>query len=195
MRTERLNIRLSRRKLLKGSATLTSGLSLALIVGCDDETQNPPFSSEIAVPIETIPAEEGLDVQFAIQLTGLINQFRQQNSLDPLGFHPALELAARDYSEILAKNDWFAHDSPDGLTPFDRMNSAGFSYNTYKGENLTKGGIWLKPEEIFKLLFDSKGHRANMLNPNYKFIGSACYVRKTSHFMRWCVQDFGGKIE
>ena len=192
MSPELLNTRLSRRRLLQKAALAGSALVISSTIGCGEEDRIVfNGQKETASPAPEIV--EGLDFEFSIQLTELINQFRAQNGLNFLKVHAALALAAKNYSEILAQNDWFSHDSPNGSSPWDRMTQAGFPYNTFKGENLVKGDIQGDPQVFFDSLVESEGHKANMLNPNYKFIGVVCYIRNFTYPTRWCVQEFGGE--
>ena len=62
---------------------------------------------------------------------------------------------------------YFAHVSPDSLSPFDRMKAAHVRYIT-AGENLA-----LAPTLplAHKGLMNSPGHRANILQPLYRRVG------------------------
>lgn len=176
---EILKVRMSRRKLLQDIALAVSALVISSTIGCGEENHRK------------IP--EGFDFEFSTELIRLTNQLRMQNGFNPLKIHLSLTLAAQNYSEVLAQNDYFAHEGPDGSLPWDRMAAEGFNYNTWKGENLVKGDIDYDPQGLFDVLVKSEGHKANMLNPNYKFIGVSCYVRNLSYPIRLCVQEFGGE--
>jgi uncharacterized protein YkwD len=65
------------------------------------------------------------------------------------------------------KRGYFAHVTPEGVDPFQRMDAAGIHYVT-AGENLA-----LAPtlDIAHDGLMNSPGHRANILNPAYRKVG------------------------
>jgi len=67
-----------------------------------------------------------------------------------LGRMHSLDMAARNY---------FAHDDPGGNTPFDRMESAGISYES-AAENLAESP---SPTEAHTGWMDSTTHREHVL--------------------------------
>lgn len=91
--------------------------------------------------------------------------------------------AARAHSNDMLNRDYFEHDAPDGTTPFNRMTSAGYVYQT-AGENLawrgTTGTINLTDateQQHVDLFVDStvpgRGHRLIMLGENFREVGIA----------------------
>lgn len=106
----------------------------------------------------------------ASELISLTNIERSKNGLPSLVYNGRLASSAyAKAQDMLAKGYW-AHTSPDGLSPWTFVSAAGYAYVTV-GENLardfsTDGGImagWM----------GSAGHRANILNPGYRDIGIA----------------------
>lgn len=106
------------------------------------------------------PAEES-------KMMDLLNKQREANGLKPLVMSTALRKLARSHSQDMFERGYFSHYTPDGLSPFDRMNAADIEY-MYAGENLA-----LAPSAELAMdgLMDSPGHRANILNPNFKKVG------------------------
>lgn len=96
-----------------------------------------------------------------------VNREREANGLAAFRMDVDLRKAARDHSSDMFKRGYFSHYTPDGLSPFDRMNAANIEY-TYAGENLA-----LAPSSKLAMqgLLNSPGHRANILNPNFNRIG------------------------
>ena len=80
----------------------------------------------------------------------------------------ALNKLARAHSENMAKQQKQDH-TLDDKTPFDRLRAAGYKY-LKAGENIgsADGGTL---EMVMKAWMDSKGHAANILNPDYIEIG------------------------
>lgn len=88
---------------------------------------------------------------------------------------------ARDMSA----NNYFSHTSPTYGSPFDMMKKYGITYQ-YAGENIAEGQQ--TPQEVINAWMNSEGHRQNILNPNYNYIGVG-YVAQGNYW----VQDFIGK--
>ena len=78
--------------------------------------------------------------------------------------------AAEAKAEDMLKNDYFAHTSPEGRTPWHWLKKAGYSYK-YAGENLATNYTDAKDQE--KAWMKSKTHRENILNKNYREAGIA----------------------
>lgn len=107
------------------------------------------------------------DPQAEQEMLRLVNRERAIEGLQPVAFDNALRDVARAHSDDMFKRGYFSHYTPDGVSPFDRMNNAGISY-VYAGENLA-----LAPTTplAHQGLMNSPGHRANILNPNFNKIG------------------------
>ncbi|MDP2629325.1 MAG: CAP domain-containing protein [Candidatus Harrisonbacteria bacterium] len=122
-------------------------------------------------------------------LVDLANENRQENSLSNLAINPLLEQAARLKAEDMAKQGYFAHNSPEGLSPWYFFALAGYNY-AYAGENLAMD--FNDSEAVDDAWMASDGHRANILNADFSEIGIAAAEgmingRKTT----FVVQMFG----
>lgn len=109
------------------------------------------------------------------QLLLLTNQFRQQNGLPPLQLNQNLSEAALNKANNMFFEDYWAHDSPDGKTPWDFIKAAGYNY-VYAGENLARG--FTTAQSVVDAWMASPEHRANMLSPNYTNVGYAVETGK-----------------
>jgi hypothetical protein len=103
-------------------------------------------------------------------LIELLNKDRQSQGLAPLQENPELDSAAIMKAQDMLAKDYFAHVSPQGITPWYWFRLADYNYQT-AGENLAIG--FLDSGEVEQAWLDSPLHRANLLNPNYKDIGIA----------------------
>ena len=67
----------------------------------------------------------------------------------------------------MLQRGYFSHYSPEGFSPFDRMDKAGILYDA-AGENLA-----LSPNTDIAMqgLLNSPGHRANILSVSFGRIG------------------------
>jgi len=97
----------------------------------------------------------------------LVNKERVKKGLEPVIAEASLRSLSRDYAKDMLARGYFSHYSPEGTSPFERMDNAGISY-TAAGENLA-----LAPDVELAMqgLMKSPGHRANILSPNYAKLG------------------------
>ena len=108
---------------------------------------------------------------FEERVLELVNQERALNGLDPLTLHPLLAETAEGHSQSMALQDFFSHTGLDGSSPSDRALENGYEGGV--GENIA-AGYWT-PEAVMDGWMSSSGHRANILNADYKSIGIGHY--------------------
>ena len=105
-----------------------------------------------------------------------VNLFELANaSRDELGFHPLRENAALNQAAHLKatdmfEKDYFAHHSPEGITPWYWLERSDYGYAA-AGENLAIG--FLESEQVHRAWMNSPSHQKNILNPNYQEMGIA----------------------
>ena len=121
----------------------------------------------------------------------LANQTRQSLGLGVLTDNPQLDQAAREKAEDMVKNGYFAHTSPTGITPWHWFKSAGYTYK-YAGENLAIG--FFDSTEVFNAWMNSPSHKENLLNPNYKEVGTAVLGGFGGNNTIVVVQLFGSQL-
>lgn len=103
-------------------------------------------------------------------LITLLNQERSSLGIQPLVENEKLDEAALLKAKDILEKDYFSHQSPEGIAPWYWFSKIGYSYK-YAGENLAIG--FLNSEDVYKAWFNSISHKENMINPNYKEIGTA----------------------
>jgi uncharacterized protein YkwD len=121
----------------------------------------------------------------------LTNQERAKAGCGPLRTNSALTRAADAHASDMVAKHYFAHDSLDGRSPFDRMKAAGFSGGSM-AENIAVG--YSSAAAVVKGWMNSPGHRQNILNCGYSMIGigyDSGQVKPEWGNGSW-VQDFGG---
>lgn len=125
-------------------------------------------------------------------LVNLTNQKRIDAGLSPLSLDSQLSTAAMNKAnDMLAKNYW-AHNAPDGTTPWIFIKSAGYDY-LYAGENLARG--FTNASEAVDAWMASPGHKENILSPKYKDVGFAIVTGTlTGDETILIVQEFGDRI-
>jgi uncharacterized YkwD family protein len=146
------------------------------------QTVQRPVYSKAPAAKQTAPKQVQKADQFASQVVALVNQERAKAGLKPLQADRALTAVALDKAIDMHNNHYFSHNSPTYGSPFDMMRKYGISFRT-AGENIAMGQR--SPQEVMNQWMNSKGHRANILNPNFTKIGVA-------HYNGYWVQEFTG---
>lgn len=98
-----------------------------------------------------------------------VNEFRRQNGLLPLSRNALLDRAAQAHAEDMAQRDYFAHRSPQGTGPADRVDRTGYHWSRVL-ENLAAGQP--SAREVVEGWKNSKtGHREAMLDKTVREAG------------------------
>ncbi len=110
----------------------------------------------------------------------LVNHERAAHGESPLALNPDLQQAAEAHAEELVRLNYFAHVSPSGLTPVQRIRETGYlpgpSFGYVIGENLAWGTLSLATaQSIVSAWIASPGHLANILEAQYQDTGVAVY--------------------
>ena len=104
------------------------------------------------------------------KLVRLINSSRIENNLHELKLNDKLSKAAYLKAEDMFEHNYFEHDSPLGITPWDWFDKVNYIYAD-AGENLAK--TYYTAEQTHHALMSSDSHRENILNENFSEIGIA----------------------
>lgn len=129
---------------------------------------------EIQEAANILPAQIVLpEITVIQQLTDLVNQERTQYQLPALLWDEKLASVAQAKSDEMNQLKYFAHVSPDGLTPGQRLSQSG--YNWLKmGENLAHTvDADIQAVQVFQLWKNSATHYANILSKDFQFVGIA----------------------
>ncbi len=122
-------------------------------------------------------------------IVDLTNSDRQTNSLQELAVNPLLERGAQMKADDMAAKGYFAHTSPEGLTPWYWFKQTGYNF-VYAGENLAVR--FNDSVDVERAWMNSPGHRANILNTHFTEIGvgvaQGTFEGQTVVFV---VQEFG----
>lgn len=101
------------------------------------------------------------------EMLRLVNRERVSRGLKPLVMSERLRRVARLHSIDMFRRGYFAHESLDGRTPFQRMRRGGVRFHE-AGENLALApAVRIAHSGLMK----SPGHRANILNPHFRRVG------------------------
>ena len=116
----------------------------------------------------------------------LVNEQRRiHGGLPPLIWNSDLAAAAHAHCADMAERNYFSHNTPEGLTPFDRIKNMGIRY-TAAAENLAAGQP--DPKSVVDAWMNSSSHRENILDPKLKEVGIA-FVRGGAYGIYWA-QEF-----
>ncbi|MEU1007372.1 CAP domain-containing protein [Streptomyces sp. NPDC005890] len=114
----------------------------------------------------------------------LVNEERAKAGCSPLAANSSLTKLAESFSDDMAARGFFDHTDPDGRTPWDRAASAGVT--DLGGENIARGQA--DAAAVMQAWMNSPGHRANILNPDFKTLGVGVHFGPGGP---WWTQDFG----
>jgi uncharacterized protein YkwD len=119
----------------------------------------------------------------------LTNQSRSQAGIAGLTYNASLEQAAQAKANDLLARQYFAHNTPDGKTPWYFFDLVGYKYLA-AGENLAVHFSDVEP--LQDAWMNSPGHRANILNSSFKEMGVGISRGQfEGHDSIFVVEEFG----
>ena len=107
---------------------------------------------------------------YAEQVVKLVNSERTKNGVQPVKALVSMNKAASIRAKEIVNK--FDHVRPDGRKGMSAIDDAGLN-GTYVGENIAMG--YTSPEDVMDGWMNSQGHRNNILNSRYKYIGVGYY--------------------
>jgi uncharacterized protein YkwD len=146
------------------------------------------FNSQTSPFYSKIKAFADISTQELLRFT---NIKREENGLAPLKENTQLEEAASKKADDMFQKDYWAHNAPDGTTPWVFIKNAGYEY-VYAGENLARG--FINSEDVVNAWMASPAHRENMLSANFNEVGFSVKSGKLNGEDTFLVvQEFGNK--
>lgn len=122
----------------------------------------------------------------------LTNQARVNNELPALRVNPTLEEAAQLKLQDMNTHGYFAHVSPEGVTPWAWFDKVHYDYQAV-GENLAMD--FNSSRDVMSAWLASPNHRKNILYPTFTEIGIATGTAKIDGQKRTVVvQEFGQPV-
>ncbi len=106
----------------------------------------------------------------ANKLIAYTNEERVSENLLPLTRNSKLDIAAQKKAQDMIAKGYFAHFSPEGISPWHWINEAGYRYVT-AGENLAID--FIDSKDVVNAWMNSPGHRRNIMKQKYTDIGMA----------------------
>jgi uncharacterized protein YkwD len=154
------------------------------------KSQNKPERKEDSLNEELIRLVESHIVRFT-------NKYRKKARLQPLKINPALTFLARKQNDHMCANGTLSHESklfPKGWRRFsDRMQAVRVRS---AGENIAYSSIGEDPKQWAEFIVEgwmkSPGHRKNILNAKFNYLGVA--VRECGGRIAYATQVFSSDI-
>ncbi len=111
-------------------------------------------------------------------------------AVGPLVMNPLLQLAARTHSLDMATRNYFAHNTPEGVTPGQRIAATGY-VGSPTGENIAAGNA--TAAATMTQWMNSAGHCVNIMRGTYRSIGVGYAYGAASTYRHYWTQNFGGR--
>ena len=150
------------------------------LINANSQLKNPNMiypGQKINVPTQQTASEEK-------EVIRLVNVERAKAGLPALKEDWQLSRMAEHKSMDMQQHNYFSHTSPTYGSPFNMMKSYGITYRS-AGENIAKGQR--TPQEVVTAWMNSAGHRANILNKNFTYIGVG-YVANGNYWTQEFIQ-------
>ncbi len=156
----------TRRWVMPCVATLAVGLVACArvgVAGATRATPSAPSPAAVVAAADSCPATRGEAV------LALVNLRRASAGLEPLEVDLRLMAAAQAHAEdLVAMPGVPAHEGSDGSAPADRADHAGYPWVRI-GENVASGTP--TASTVVALWMNSRGHRHNILTPEFRDAG------------------------
>ncbi|MGP3925644.1 CAP domain-containing protein [Streptomyces sp. 8N616] len=130
----------------------------------------------------------GTLMKAARQVVRLINARRAAAGCRPLRVSPALSRAATNHADVMARSGMLSHTGPDGSQQTTRAARVGYRGWSVLGENIARGQK--SPSQVTQDWMNSPGHRANILNCEFREIGVGVHKGPSGP---WWAQNFGAR--
>jgi uncharacterized protein YkwD len=140
-----------------------------------------PQSSQ-KVTAQKLPEEKEIEKKIFL----LVNAEREKRNIPKLEFSEILNKLAKGHSSDMAEQEENTHLSSSGEGYTERLVREGIYFIT-NGENVAVSDTF-SAEIIHQSLMESKGHRENILNPDFDLVGIGVIYKKGRGY--YITQDF-----
>lgn len=173
-------------------------LALTTAVGFSAVSPAPAQAYHVYTHVKTCAGKDFYLNPYERRVFDLQNQARRSRGMVPLCVNPNLTWAARVHSKEMIDRDYFSHNSYNGESFSNRLKRFGYTPNGFKywsvGENIAGGnGPYAAADNTFSRWMNSPGHRANILNSNFREVGIGTHmgVYRGMNGYRMYTVDFG----
>ena len=161
-------------------AMVSLGLLLAAAVVGRVYLASHPLTAE---QVAGVSAEEA-------RILELVNRERAKAGVAALKLSGRLAVVARGHSYDMALRHYFSHQSPDGITPQQRIRGSEIEF-AEMGENIYEEDFPDRermPERAIEAWMGSPSHRKNMLSPRFDETGVG--IARAADGSTYVTQDF-----
>jgi uncharacterized protein YkwD len=141
----------------------------------------------VAPATTAVPQADAATLTGQQQVIQLVNAQRVKAGCRALRVDLRLVRAAQAHSIDMARRRYFSHTTPDGRTFVQRIRAQGYTGSPL-GENIAAG--YPTASAVMTAWMKSPGHRANILNCRYTYIGVGSAIGGPYGY--YWTQDFGG---
>ena len=151
-------------------AQTAQGFPVAHLLSVPRDTRSATRPRRVSTPSATSPTTSGSPsfaeaTEIERRAFERTNAARLENGLPPLVWDSKLCRMARNHSENMVRQGFFAHETPDGLQPKERARAAGILHFRVLGENIAYNQGYDDPGAFaVERWMISPGHRANILS-------------------------------
>jgi uncharacterized protein YkwD len=131
------------------------------------------------------PLQRSEDNAYEQRVLELVNAERAKAGLQPLTYQRQLDQASEGHARHMAVVGQMAHEGIGDGDPGSRILATGFDDSW--GENVATGQ--LSPEQVVAEWMASPGHRRNIMDPTYRFLGVSYEVAQNGR--TYWAQSFG----
>ncbi|MFF9126151.1 CAP domain-containing protein [Streptomyces sp. NPDC014889] len=150
-----------------------------------EKPETTPAETASEAPAKTqAPTAAPTQAAVEAEVLRLVNEERAKVGCSALTASSTLAGLAQDFSEAMAAENFFDHTDPSGASPWDRAAKLGIT--SLGGENIARGQA--DAEAVMDAWMNSPGHRANILNCDFKTLGVGVHFGSGGP---WWTQDFG----
>ena len=154
---------------MKKIAVLLSSVALAAAFVIAPATYSATVNNTVIIETKQQAVQDPTCVRYADQIVKLVNNERRSRGLRELKIYPLLTKAALIRANELPQK--WDHTRPDGRRCFSVLTDLDIN-STYNGENIAMG--YSNPSMTFNGWMTSEGHRDNILNASFRYIGVGC---------------------
>lgn len=115
---------------------------------------------------------------------------KRYRAVPRLSYSRKLGLAARRHSKDMARHNFFDHYNLAGLSPWDRIEKAGYGRWRAAAENIAAGQR--TPREVVTAWLKSPGHCSGIMSKSVRQIGVG-FATGPGKYHRYWTQDFAAK--
>ena len=162
-----------------------------------------PRAAAVSVTSNLTPDISSTVAHYGVDLNATEQAIASAPAKPPLAWNPDLAAAAQAHSQDMATNQFQSHTGSDGSTPDQRMQQAGYTNASSRGENAFAYATSID-EAMQAFLIDwgvsDQGHRRNILQPNvsssdaYQSVGIGIATSNNSTVGPLVItQDFGSQ--